>query len=133
MQTAPEARLIPHEKSEPILCQSCRYILGWTDDRYCDYATWDGEPICEGCLEEKKILEYEKMSLQEFLEKLDEILSDVPEIMIYEDRITVTYEVSCAEKKRAVKLLDRRGANYGVSNNLLFITIVPDEGKLRLV
>lgn len=126
----PEPRLAPVEKCEPIGCQHCGLVVGWTDGNG-EYLTWKGEPICEDCYAEKVA----DLPLPEFLKMIDRLMSYERTITFKEDMIVIQYDTIRSEVQDAVKLLEMRGASYSISSNgnmLTFVVAPANGGKLDL-
>jgi hypothetical protein len=126
----PEPRITPKEKCEPIGCQRCGLVVGWTDGNG-KYLTWKDEPICEDCYAEK----IADLPLPEFLAMIDRMMSYERKVIFKEDMIIIQYDTIRSEVQDAAKLLECRGASYSISSdgNLLTFVVAPvNGGKLDL-
>lgn len=126
----PQSRLTPAEKCEPIGCQRCGQVVGWTDG-YGVYLKWKDEPICEDCYAEKVA----DLPLPEFLAMIDRMMSYERTITFKEDMIVIQYDTIRSEVQDAAKLLEMRGASYSISSNgnlLTFVVAPVNGGKLDL-
>jgi len=126
----PEPRLTPAEKCEPIGCQRCGLVVGWTDGSG-GYLTWKDEPICEGCYAEK----IADLPLPEFLKVIDRMMSYEREIIFEEGAVVIKYDTLRSEVQDAARLLEMRGAAYTISDggNVISFVIAPERGgKLEL-